>query len=56
MVSVGKKDFLVADMQSIAAKFGLDTAGTKQMLVDRISTAIADGQDTSYKVDINIIE
>ena len=50
MASVGKKDFLMTDMKALAAKYGVDKSGTKQMLVDRISTAIeCGGQETLYK-------
>ena len=42
MVSVGKREFLIKDLQEIAAKYGLEKTGTKQSLIDSISTAIED--------------
>jgi len=44
MVSVGKKDFLLNDLKAIAEKYGVIKTGTKQMIIDRVSTIIACGE------------
>ena len=49
MASVGKKDLVLADLKAVAAKFGLHKAGAKQILIDKISNAIAGGEETQYK-------
>jgi len=46
MVSVTKKEFLMADMRALALKYGVDKSGTKQSLINRISIAIADEEET----------